>query len=338
LNNKGVSIIICCYNSELLLEQTLNHLAIQNMDIDLACEIIVVDNASTDNTQEKARASWLKNATDKIKLSIVYEPKPGLAYARQRGIIEAAFEYLVFCDDDNWLDKDYINNVCNLFNSMPEIAVLGGTSTAQFEDETLIPAWFDKFYHSYAIGPQAEKACMVNSVYGAGMAVRKSVLTEVMNKNPMFLYGRKQNKLTSGEDSEICYRILLEGYKIFYSPQLMFKHFLATKRLNWEYLKRLHVGLAQSNVVLTLYEKALNSNHPDLSFFYWLKKALYYWGVYFKYWPKHYLAYKNGEGTIEEIHHLTWKNIAIGYLKYNFETIGIYRKIFLLKNHIQRSN
>ncbi len=335
MTSKGVSIIICCFNSGSLLGQTLQHIAVQNIAGDLACEVIVVDNASTDNTKEIARSIWFKSSSNKINLSIVHEPKPGLAYARQKGINEARYDYLIFCDDDNWLDKNYINNVFTLFDKHPGVGVLGGTGIAQFEDERLKPVWFDTFYHGYAVGAQAEKECTLNGVYGAGMAVRKSLLKEVIDTSPMFLHGRKQNHLSSGEDSEICLRIRLAGYNILYSPQLTFKHFLTTKRLTWYYLKRLHIGFAKSFVVLNLYEQALNSQNTKLPTFYWLKKALYYWGIYLKYWPKHYSAYKKGVGTIEEIHHITWKNIASNYFEYNFETIAIYRKIIALKSSKQ---
>ena len=312
------------------MKQTLKHIALQNLDADLACEVILVDNASTDNTQEKAQTIWSETSCDKIKLTIVYEPKPGLAYARQTGVTNASYGYLVFCDDDNWLDKNYIINVYNLFNQHTEIAVLGGMGIAELENESLKPAWFDYFYQGYAIGPQAEKEGTISGVYGAGMAVRKSVLKEV-TKQPMFLHDRKQNQLTSGGDAEICLRIRLAGYHVLYSPQLTFKHFLTTERLSWSYLKKLHVGLARCNVIVSLYDKALNSENSKLSSLYWFKKALYFLGIYLKYWPKQYLVYRNRIGTVEEIHHISWKNIAITYFKYNFQTVPIYRKIIALK-------
>jgi glycosyltransferase involved in cell wall biosynthesis len=327
----GVSIIICCYNSELLIEQTLRHIASQNLGINLPCEVILVDNASTDRTQETAWSVWSKMPANKINLIVTQEPTPGLTYARQKGINEANYEYLIFCDDDNWLDENYVQNTFNLFKLNANVAVLGGFGVAQFEDPVSKPAWFDSFYHGYAVGPQADEESTVNGVYGAGMAVRKSVLMTVMS-HPMFLHDRKQNQLTSGGDGEICYRILFAGYQVLYSPQLTFKHFLTTRRLTWDYLKRLYIGLSKGAVVISLYQKALNSDGKVLPLFYWLKKGLYYWGIYLKYWPKHYSVYKNGEGSTEEIHHLIWKSIAMDYFKYNFETNKMYREMIALKN------
>jgi len=332
VNKEGVSIIICCYNSSSRIEKTLAYLAAQIIK-DISCEIILVDNGSSDNTVEVARSVWAEMPSNKIHLHVVSEPQPGLSSARLKGILTSTFEFLIFCDDDNWLDENYVQNVFKLFRANPDVGIIGGFGTAQFEDASLKPLWFDTFYHGYAIGMQAGEVAMVNNVYGAGMAIRKSVLKTITGKCPMFLNDRKKQELSSGGDSEICCRVRIAGYKILYAPQLTFKHYITTSRLNWNYLKKLHAGFAKSYVVLNLYDRVLISETAELPAFYWLKKGLYYWGIYLKYWPKHYLAYKKGEGAIEEIHHITWKNIALDYFAYNFKTIGIYSKMFALKNN-----
>ena len=327
---KGASIIICCHNSSSVIEETLKHIAKQNTG-EISCEIVLIDNASSDNTAEVAKATWFKTGNDSIKFKLAYEQTAGLIFARKKGVYEAKYEYLIFCDDDNWLDENYLQKTCELFKSNPQVAIMGGFGIAEFEDVRMKPIWFDDFYHGYAVGPQAAQEQILHRVYGAGMAVRKSVLEKIMEE-PVFLSGRKKNLLSSGEDGEICFRAMIAGYKILYSPELKFKHFLTKQRLSWDYLKKLHVGLSKANVVMDLYDRAINSKSRELPPFYWLKKALYYWGIYLKYWPKHYLSYRKGEGTIEEIHHITWKNIALNYLEYNFKTIAIYRKIMAL-NH-----
>src|SRR6187402_3359199 len=95
---EGISVIICCYNSALRIEKTLDHLAAQAVN-DISWEIILVDNASVDNTAEIARAFWNKNHADKVILNIVTEYKPGLSSARLTGVSASAYEYLILCDD-----------------------------------------------------------------------------------------------------------------------------------------------------------------------------------------------------------------------------------------------
>ncbi len=58
--SSGASVIVCCYNSAARLPHTLAHLAGQIVPEDFFWEIILVNNASTDNTVECATAIWNK--------------------------------------------------------------------------------------------------------------------------------------------------------------------------------------------------------------------------------------------------------------------------------------
>ncbi|ASU36794.1 glycosyltransferase family 2 protein [Mucilaginibacter xinganensis] len=329
---EGVSVIVCCYNSSLRIVKTLEYLAAQTIK-NIGCEIVLVDNASADDTGTVAASIWAGLQPNGIAFTIVSEPKPGLSNARLKGILAATYEYLVFCDDDNWLDENYIQNVYRLFKEEPEVGIIGGFGTAVFENAQQKPFWFDTFHQSYAVGLEPGETAMVDTVYGAGIAIRKSVLENVTQKYPMFLDDRKEKELSAGGDSELCGRVRLSGYKILYTPLLTFRHYITSTRLTWAYLKKLHIGFAKSHLVLNLYNEALTSTSQQLPSLYWLKKALYYWGIYLKYWPRHYLAYRTTEGTNEEIHHITWKNIGLNYFAYNFKTSQIYSKVVDLKKN-----
>src|SRR5882757_8940798 len=104
----GVSVIICCYNSAVRLPQTLKHLAEQNVPENLLPEIILVNNASTDDTVAVATETWNRFGPKNIEFKIVNEPEPGQMHARKKGAEEARYECIIFCDDDNWLDKNYV--------------------------------------------------------------------------------------------------------------------------------------------------------------------------------------------------------------------------------------
>ncbi|MES2377393.1 MAG: glycosyltransferase family 2 protein [Bacteroidota bacterium] len=332
ISKNGVSIIICCYNSSSRLKQTLAYIAKQNTQPNINCELIVVDNASTDDTANFAINEWKALANDVIEFKIISETKQGQSYARVAGATHAQYEYLIFCDDDNWLDENYVQTVTVLFNKREDIAILGGLSTAQLEDEAAKPNWFDKFYHSYAVGTASNPEELVHFVHGAGLAIRRSIFKMTTDNRPFLLHGRKQNQLTCGEDGEICARVRLAGYKILYTPTLTLTHFLPAGRLTWQYFKKLHAGFALTHGIIDLYEVALTTKAAKLPPFYWLKKALYFGGIFLKYWPKQYAAYSRTEGTVDELNHLTWRIISINYLKYNFKTIKSYQKIVSFKN------
>jgi glycosyltransferase involved in cell wall biosynthesis len=112
----GISVIICCYNSSLRLPKTLEYLSNQATGNLFPWEIILVDNNSSDNTSVIATNFWASLDID-VPLIIVEESKPGLIYARNTGINKANYDFLIFCDDDNWLNKNYLCNVYKILNN-----------------------------------------------------------------------------------------------------------------------------------------------------------------------------------------------------------------------------
>ena len=75
-------------------------------------EIIVVDNASTDNTRDVAQEK-IRHAP--IPIRYVYELKPGLHQGRHRGTREAAGELIAFLDDDAVLTPEWIFGIDLIF-------------------------------------------------------------------------------------------------------------------------------------------------------------------------------------------------------------------------------
>src|SRR5688572_4707126 len=110
----GCSIIICCHNSSKKLPHTLMGIATQNVS-NLVCELILVDNNSTDDTAAIASEIW-RQLGHPFPLMIANENRPGLIYARKAGINLASNEIILFCDDDNWLPQDYASKGCKFLN------------------------------------------------------------------------------------------------------------------------------------------------------------------------------------------------------------------------------
>lgn len=326
-----ISVVICCYNSEQKIEQTLIHLAQQHLSPNTAAEIVLVNNKSTDQTVAKAKTTW-KKLNAPFRLSIIDEQTPGLNHARKAGVENSMGHFIVFCDDDNWLDENYLETVIEYFNSDPSIAIIGGTGQAIFEHQK--PWWFDYFCHGFAVGKPLPKEGYLNSVYGAGMGIRKDILTsKAFNALPMLLSDRKGTELSSGGDSEICLRIRLLGYKVLYSEKLSFKHFLTNNRLTWPYLKKLHLGFAHASIFLGLYEMVL-TNKP-LNKFYWLRQSIFYFARSIKYALLHSgLLLGNNEGRMEIVNLGSWWLLAGKYLKYNFQLNKKYTLISKIKQQV----
>lgn len=256
-----ISIIICCYNSEDRIIATLEHILNQQGVDSTKIEVILVDNNSTDNTNKIANEFWKKCKTE-ITFQIVREDRPGLSFARKKGALSANGEFIIFCDDDNWLDRLYVKTALKSMRMNPQIGVLGGIGYPVLESEK--PDWFEKYKLIYAVGPQARKSGDITFsngyVYGAGCVIRKNALLDLYKIGfENLLRDRKKNTLSSGGDCEICYNIAFYGFKIFYNDQLKFQHFIPSQRLTIDYLKRFRKGQAAAYDIIKSYEKILFS-------------------------------------------------------------------------------
>lgn len=269
----GVSVIICCYNSAKRLPETLRHLALQEVPVNIPWEVIVVNNASTDDTVQVAKEEWAKYSSP-IPFKIVDQPDPGLSRAREKGFEVAAYEYCLFCDDDNWLQKDYVNIAFETMESDPMIGVVGGQGEPIVCKEKLI-LWESLNKTGYGIGPQHHESGDITKisgqVYGAGAVFRRlSYLDLKRNGFTSLLSDRKGTKLSSGGDTELCLALVLKGYKIYYSEKLNFKHYIPRERISAKYLRRMKKEKEHSRISISLYKyKIFNPDVFNDKYLWW---------------------------------------------------------------------
>ena len=246
--NWGVSVVICCHNAAQRLPQTLDHLAAQEVDINLPWEIVVVDNASTDETSKIALNCWHKNLA--VPLRIVYQPEIGLSHARSRALDEARYELVSFVDDDNWVCPSWVQMVANLMAERAEIGACGGFSEAR--SEIAAPWWFQACKEWYAVGPQSDDSGDVTwsrgYLWGAGLSIRKSAWQQLVRRGFCFsLIDRNGQELGSGGDAELCLALRLLGWKLWYDTRLKFCHYLPASRLRWGYLRKVLRGIGAAS-------------------------------------------------------------------------------------------
>ncbi|SEO23831.1 Glycosyl transferase family 2 [Mucilaginibacter gossypiicola] len=255
--NSGVSVIVCCYNSSKRLPETIKHLALQKVPASVKWEVIIVDNASTDDTAAIAKTEWEKYGLTNPPFTVVNQPVAGLSHARDMGLSHAKYEYLLFCDDDNWLFDNYVERVFQIMSKDSQIGVLGGCGLIEAEQPVALS---EKLLKSTTVwGPQTWAADS-HWVYGAGSVYRKSILLELKKANwHQVTTGRIGKKLLSGEDVEMCLMNYLMGYKIVADDSLKFKHFVPLDRQNIAYVLKAAFWLNYSSVLLNGYFTLVNN-------------------------------------------------------------------------------
>ena len=259
----GISVIICCFNSARRIPKTLAHIANQKFGRKAPWEIILVNNNSSDNTVDIAVECWKQHGLS-VPFQIVDQTIPGLTYAREKGVEVSRYEYLLFCDDDNWLDENYVERAYNIMREKPEVGALGGAGLPTSENEYEYPSWFHKYKSHYATGAQGpleggDTTHLKGCLYGAGMVIRKSALHQIRDLGIRFsLSDRVGASLTSGGDTETTYMLRTLGYRLWYDPKLTFYHYLPKSRVDWQYLLRLNKSIGGGDWVLEPYSTA----HP----------------------------------------------------------------------------
>lgn len=273
---KSFSIIICCYNSANRISKTLSFLRNLDYPKDL-CEIILVDNNSSDNTAEVAKSFWEEHEST-FKMIIIKEHKAGVAFARRAGISASNNYYGIFCDDDNWLDKNYLKIANNVFFQNPSIGLIGGSSIAVTNND--LPPWFYNYAKNFAVGIQSENDGDITHrkfLWGAGLCFRANLIRKIYSNIEPQVTGRIGDKFTSsGEDGEICAWFIFAGYRLYYAKDLKFYHFIEDKRLTNSYFKKFIFEQEQTLLksyfnFLTVKYFLLNSGNAFGPFFFILK-------------------------------------------------------------------
>ncbi len=130
-DNKGVSFVVCCHNSEEVIEKPIK--AILEQKTTGSYELIVVDNNCSDNTIDIIKKIYKESHSD-IPLTIVAETRPGVSWARKKGYEVTRFDYISFIDDDNIISSSWTNGVIEIFGMHQNIGILGSSNEPLFLD------------------------------------------------------------------------------------------------------------------------------------------------------------------------------------------------------------
>lgn len=120
MNNIKVSIIIPVYNCEKYISRCIDSILNQTYK---NIEIIAINDGSKDNTKEILN-NYAKKYPNIIKH--IEQENKGIAKTRNYGIKIATGDYIAFIDNDDYLDKDYIEKYVNATENSKFDVVIGG--------------------------------------------------------------------------------------------------------------------------------------------------------------------------------------------------------------------
>jgi glycosyltransferase involved in cell wall biosynthesis len=137
--NPKVSIIVPCYNQDKFIYETLQSVYLQTY---INWECIIVNDGSTDNTEEIAK-SW--EAKDS-RFKYYYKNNSGVSNTRNFGISKATGDYLQFLDSDDILDNRKIqysvNELYKFKEDKPQIIISNFRMISSDSKETFPPFFY----------------------------------------------------------------------------------------------------------------------------------------------------------------------------------------------------
>lgn len=255
---KGISVVICTHNGSNTIRKVLRNLSRQKL-ADIEWEILLVDNASTDNVSKIAAEEW-ENYRNDIELRILNEHQLGKDKALELGFKESKYSYLIICDDDNLLSDTYLRLSYQIMEKDPQIGVLGSRAKPIFECKP--PTWINKFYSHYAIGRQNSSTGEIKGygfVWGAGAVYNMEAYNHLKKIGYQRILTYENNpRNCRSEDVELCLAIRLAGFKLWYCDKLTLQHYISSNKLRWSYLMKISTQAARALPVLRAYWYIIN--------------------------------------------------------------------------------
>jgi glycosyltransferase involved in cell wall biosynthesis len=219
-----LSVIVCTQNRAHAIIGCLESIA-QAMSVasPLDAEIVVVDNASEDDTSTVVKR-WGDSCAFPVRL--LFEPKKGLAVARNCGIDGAQGDLLVFTDDDCRLSPEYVIDLLR-HDAMDRGLVLRG-GRVELGEATDLPLTIKTSrdltrWHRSTNAARHEN--LGNCIVGCNMAMRRAVVERIGPFDGHF----SGTHIRAGEDVDYVLRAYLANITIEYVPDMMVFHYHGRK-------------------------------------------------------------------------------------------------------------
>lgn len=207
-----LSVIVTTYQRRKALMRCLDSLEQQTLERALY-EIIVVDDASSDDT-----AKWMRE-----RPTIRFAAQPtnrGISAARNFGIRMAQSEWLLFLDDDLFIERDVLEKHLQTHREQPDenVVVMGHT---RYAPDTEITPLMNALWHS-GRSPLIDPTLIENSedVPFGYMHTNTS-----MSRAFLLRTGLLDETLGYGEDTELAYRLNQNGMRLVFRPEILVDHF-----------------------------------------------------------------------------------------------------------------
>ena len=227
-----VSIIIPVFNNLSYTRKCLWAIS-KNTGREVSYEIVVVDNGSTDGTEEFLREIQQNNSNFQYLRN---SRNLGFARACNQGADAARGKYLIFLNNDTEPQPDWLNRLIEPFRTNESIGVVGARliypdGTIQHAGIEMMQAAEPVYLRNYGAtmvlpehpyrfaaptDPRVMRPRELDMVTGACLAIPAQLFQKVNGFDEAYLNG--------GEDADLCFKVRADGYKVLYQPEALVIH------------------------------------------------------------------------------------------------------------------
>lgn len=135
--NETMSIVIPVYNRAKELPRTVASIIAQHYR---PIRLILVDNASTDNSLAVCRRLQERYSTPHFTIDVLQEPKRGASAARNKGLAGVTGRHIMFFDSDDTLHPDAVTLYMEAFSTHPDVDLVGCTINMRDQEGRILPS------------------------------------------------------------------------------------------------------------------------------------------------------------------------------------------------------
>ncbi len=225
----AVSVVVSTHNRQEDLRASLERLLHQVGDVPY--EVLIVDNNSSDDTRAIVEEAM---ASSPVPLEYLFEPRQGVSYGRNTGILHARAPIIAITDDDCRPAPDWIASIVRSFERYPDVDCIGGRVVPEWPDH--VPSWFTGLQsgplaicehgdHDLPVDAGQAAPCLLT----ANLAVRRSAFEKA---------GLFSTEYPRGQDREMQLRMWQAGGRGLYAPGLLVTVPIPPERLTKPYFRK----------------------------------------------------------------------------------------------------
>lgn len=209
MNNIFFSVVIPLYNKQNVIVKTLQSVMLQTYE---NYEIIVIDDGSTDDSFSVAKQ--FLEADLNVESRVIHKENAGVSSARNRGILEAKYDYVALLDGDDLWEENYLEEQVKLIQDFSKAKMWGVNYAETYLGKMIrkVPTGLQEKYRGYIDNYFQIEGRVSDLFNSSAIVIKKDVFEQIEGFDERIRYA---------EDNDMWFRIIATNKVVFYDEYLV---------------------------------------------------------------------------------------------------------------------